>query len=381
MNRREVLKGSAVLALALRMKMARAAGARLLLFMGSRSSAPGEGLNSCFMNPSTGECTAISVAAEMAMPTALALSRDGRNLYAVSEVGDDGKSDGTLSAFRLDRGSGALTLLNQVSAGGGGPTTLAVDRTGRTLVVGSYGNGRTIALRLLPDGRLGEQTASMQDAGTGPTPRQSAPHVHCVVFSPDNRFVLAADFGADKLVVFQFDAAAGTLRAQEPAFWQAVAGSGPRQIAFHPNGKTVYLISELAATVTVFSWRAKDGALTVLQTISCFPEGYTGARSGAGVAVHPNGRFLYTTTRSDSSIQIFTIDPGKGTLLSKQRLDAGGKLPWSCTLDAKGMYLVVTNTMSNAAAVYRIDLARGGLTLVGSVTNVPSPVCALVVGV
>ena len=315
------------------------------------------------------------------MPTALALSHDGRFVYAVSEVGDDGKSDGTLSAFTLDRGSGTLTLLNRVPAGGGGPTTLAVDRTGRMLVVGSYGNGRTVALRLLPDGRLGEQTASMQDSGTGPTPRQTAPHVHCVVFSPDNRFVLAADFGADKLSVFRFDAAAGTLTAQEPAFWQAPAGSGPRQIAFHPNGKTVYLISELAATVTVFSWRAKDGALTMLQTTSCFPEGYMGDRSGAGVVVHPNGRFLYTTTRTDSSIETFTIDPSKGTLVSKQRLDAGGKLPWSCALDAEGMHLVVTNTMSNAAVVYRVDPASGGLTSVGTVSNVQSPVCALVVGV
>ena len=333
------------------------------------------------MDLKTGDCTPLSLSAELAMPTAFALSRDGRYLYAVSEVGDDGKSDGSLSAFMLDRGSGALKLLNQVPAGGGGPTTLALDRTGRTLVVGSYGNGRTVALRLLPDGRIGEQTASMQDAGTGPTPRQNAPHVHCVVFSTDNRFVLAADFGADKLSVFRFDAAAGTLTAQEPAFWQAAAGSGPRQIAFHPNGNTVYLISELVATVTVFSWRAKDGALTVLQTISCFPEGYTGDRSGAGIVVHPNGRFLYTTTRTDSSIETFTIDPGNGTLAGRQRLDAGGKLPWSCTMDAEGMHLVVTNTTSNAAVVYRIDLARGGLTSVGSVANVPSPVCALVMGV
>ena len=329
------------------------------------------------MDLTTGECTPVKVAAELASPTALALSHDRHTIYAVSEVGNDGKSDGTVSAFRLNAASGSLTLLNRVSVGGGGPTTLALDRTGRTLVVGSFGNGRTIALRVQPDGKLGDQTASMQDVGTGPTPRQSAPHVHSVVFSPDNRFVLSADFGADKLFVFRFDAAAGILTPNEPPFFQAPAGSGPRQIAFHPSGSFLYLLSELAATVTVFLWSAKGGALMVLQTISCFPAEYAGDRSGAGLAVHPGGRFLYTTTRTNSSIETFAIDPEKGTLTSGQRQDAGGKLPWSCALDAEGEHLVVTNTTSNAAAVYRLDAKTGSLAIQGSMPNVPSPVCSL----
>ena len=381
MDRRTFVSGSAVLALSASVKFAQAAQTRLLLLVGSRSSAPGQGIHSCFMDPNTGDCTRLSLAAELAMPTVLALSHDGRTLYAVSEVGDDGKSDGSVAAFRLDQASGSLTLLNQISSGGGGPTSLALDRNSRTLVLGSYGNGRTNAFRLLPDGSLGKQTATMQDTGMGPTPRQNAPHVHCVVFSPNNRFVLAADFGADKLLVFRVDVSTGTLTPHNPAFLSTPPGSGPRQVAFHPNGRTVYLLSELAATVTVFSFDPKHGILKMLQTLSCFPEGYTGERSGAGLAVHPSGAFLYTTTRTDNAIEVFHINAGDGTLSFGQRWDAAGKLPWGCALDAAGSYLAVTNTKSDAVSVFFVDPANGNLKLIGSVPDVVSPVWALVIQV
>ncbi len=186
-------------------------------------------------------------------------------------MGNDGKSDGSISAFAIDRNSGSLSLLNKVPSGGGGPTYLSLDRTGVALLVACYGAGRANAFRLLPDGKLGDQTASMADYGTGPSPRQSAPHVHCTVFSPASRFVLAADLGADRIFIFQFDAAKGSLTAHNPPFYQAPAGTGPRQIVFHPNGKFAYLMSELVGTLTAFAWDEKNGTLTKLQTISCFP--------------------------------------------------------------------------------------------------------------
>lgn len=352
---------------------------RSLVFLGTRTNAPGKGIYSCFFDAETGACTSVSVAAEIVAPTAFALSANKRYLYSVSEVGNDGKSDGSISAFAIDHRSGVLTLQNKVSSGGGGPTYLALDHTGRTILVGCFGSGRTNAFRVLPDGKLGEQTASMTDSGTGPTPRQSAPHVHCTVFSPDNRFVLAADFGADRIYIFRFDPAAGTLTPHDPPFVQSPAGSGPRQIVFHPNGKFAYLMSELVGQVTVFAWVAKEGSLTEVQKISCLPAESSGDRSGAGLAMRNDGRFLYTTTRSDNSIEVFSVDAKKGTLVSGQRVISDGKLPWSCAFDPEGRHLITTNMSSNSASIYDIDSVTGNLKPVGSIPDVPSPVCALFV--
>jgi len=375
------LTGVSALAATSRVSGAWTQSSRSLIFLGTRTNAPEKGISSCFFDARTGACTPVALAAELASPTAFAVSANRRILYSVSELGNDGKTDGSISAFTIDSHAGTLTLLNKVPSGGGGPTYLALDSTGKTILAGCYGSGRTTAFRVMPDGRLGEQTATMQDTGTGPTPRQSSPHVHCAVFSPGNRFVLSADLGADRIFVFRFDSAAGTLTPHDPPFVQSPAGSGPRQIVFHPNGRFAYLMSELVGRVTVFAWNAKLGMLTEVQTISCLPSEAAGDRSGAGLAIRHDGRFLYTTTRSDNSIEVFAIDPVKGTLVIAQRVVADGKLPWSCAVDPTGSHLITTNFGSNSASIYRIDSASGDLSQIASVPNVPSPACALFVPV
>ena len=130
----------------------------------------------------------------------------------------------------------------------------------------------------------------------------------------------------------------------------------------------------------MFAWAAKEGTLTEVQTISCFSaEEGSGDRSGAGLAIRRDGRFLYTTTRSDNFIEVFTIDPAKGTLVIGQRVVSDGKLPWSCALDAEGRHLITTNLSSNSASLFAIDSATGNLKPAGSISNVPLPACALFV--
>jgi 6-phosphogluconolactonase len=148
---------------------------------------------------------------------------------------------------------------------------------------------------------------------------------------------------------------------------------------FHPNGKFAYVMSELVGRVTVFAWGAKDGTLTEVQTISCFPSEGSGDRSGAGLAIRYDGLFLYTTTRTDNSIEVFTVDPAKGTLVIGQRVVSDGKLPWSCAIDPEGRHLITTNLSSNSASLHAIDSTSGNLKPVGSIPDVPSPVCALFV--
>jgi 6-phosphogluconolactonase len=375
-KRRSFLTGISAAIATGRFPAAFASRSRFLVYLGTRDEVRARGIYRCSFDPATGNCGAVSLAADLTLPTALAISADARYLYSVSEVGNDGKTNGALAAYAIDRPSGDLKLLNQVSSGGGGPTDIALDRTGRTAVVANFGTGRTTAFRLLPDGRLGDQTASMAHFGSGPHRRQAAPHAHSVTFSPDNHFVFVPDLGADRVFIFCLDAATGALSSNDPPFISLPAGSGPRHMVIHPSGRFVYLMCELTARIVVFTLGRSTGTLSEIQTISALANGAPGEPSGAGIAMHPGGRFLYTTTRNDSAVEMFSIDRAKGTLLARQNLPSRGKGPWSCIVDPHGWYLFAMNQASDSAAIFRLDRGTGILRPTGDLPSVPAPVCA-----
>ena len=379
MHRRSFLTGGCAAIAASGLGAAPASPSRLLVFLGTRSRGNGQGIYSCFFDSEKGTCSSVSLASDLELPTAFAVSADARYLYSVSELGNDGKSDGSLAAFAIDSRSGSLNLLNLVPSGGGGPTYITLDGTGKTALVATFGSGRTNAFRLLPDGRLGEPTASMAHSGSGPHRRQLVPHAHAVALSPDNRFALAPDLGADRVFVFRFEAATGALSPNDPPFVQLPAGSGPRQIAFHPSGRFVYLMNELVARIAVFAWDARKGFLSEIQTVSSLAADDPSEPSGAGVAMHRSGRFLYTTTRNDNTVVLFAIDRTEGTLVARQRASSRGKAPWSCTIDPIGRHLLVTNQASDSVAVFRIKLGTGDLRPIGPLLSVPMPVAAVFV--
>jgi len=377
MNRRSFLIGASALASTSRAPRAWASSSssRYLLYLGSRTQQKGQGIIFCFFDAKTGQSSPVSLAAEMEFPTAFAVSSNKRVLYSTSEVGNDGKSSGTLYAFSIDHNSGKLTPMNHVSAGGGGPTSIRLDATGKNLLVADFGAGCTNVFRVQPDGQLGDQTASVVHSGSGPHPRQKTPHAHDVVMSPDNRFLVSPDMGADRVYISEFDAVSGRLIEHNPPYYQMPAGSGPRQVVFHPDGKCMYLMNELKAKVSVFTWNALHGTLTEIQTVAAGAED----ASGGALAISANGRYLYSNTRVDNSIEVFTIDRKNGMLSQPQRIASGGKSPWGITLDPEGHHLLVMNLDSSSVSTFRVDPRSGGLTLAGPDFSVPTPVSAIFV--
>jgi 6-phosphogluconolactonase len=158
-------------------------------------------------------------------------------------------------------------------------------------------------------------------------------------------------------------------------FAKVKPGSGPRHLAFHPNGKFAYVLSEMASAVTVFSYQAKNGSFSTLQTISALPTDYSGPKEAAEIAVHPSGKFLYTSNRGHDSIAVFAIDQKKGTLRSLGPVLTGGKTPRHFAIDPTGAYLLAENQESNNVVVFHIDPSTGSLTPTGQTIDVPSPVC------
>ena len=320
----------------------------------------------------TGNLSSLGVAAESADPSFVAVHPTGKFLYAVNEAG----KSSMVSAFALEPKTGKLTPLNQLPALGEDPCYISFDKTGKYALVANYSSGNIAVFPILPDGKLGEHTALVQHGRTtGPNKeRQEGPHAHWIEASPDNRFALAVDLGLDEVLVYKFDAVKGTLSPNEPPFAKLKAGSGPRHMTFRPDGKFVYVISEMSSTVTAFHYDAKAGVLHELQTVPMLPKDFSARNDAAEIAVHPNGKFVYASNRGHDSIAIFAIHPKKGTLTFVERVPTGGKEPRHFAIDPTGNYLLAENQLSNNVVVFKIDIATGGLTPTGQVIEVPSPV-------
>ena len=350
-----------------------AAKTQYLAYVGTYTTkTSSKGIYAYRYDAATGNFSSLGVAAESADPSFVAANSNGRFLYAVNEAG----KNSMVSAFSLEPKTGKLTLLNQLPALGEDPCYISFDKTGKYVLVANYSSGNIPVFPILPDGRLGEHTALVQHGGAlGPNKeRQDGPHAHWIETSRDNRFALAADLGLDEVLVYKFNAAKGTLSPNAPPFTKLHPGSGPRHIAFRPDGKFLYVISELSSTVTAFRYDAKAGNLRELQTVTTLPKEFSGRNDTAEIAVHSNGRFLYASNRGHDSIAVFAIDHAKGTLTFVSRVPTGGKEPRHFAIDPSGNYLLVENQLSNNLVVFKIDLATGGLNPTGQVIDVPSPV-------
>jgi len=319
----------------------------------------------------------LGVAAETPSPSFLAISPDHKFLYAANELTKyEGQSSGIVSAFSIDTKTGRLTLLNQVASKGADPCHISVDHTGKFVMVANYTGGSISVFPVRENGYLGTSSDFIQHEGSGPNhERQEKAHAHWIDVSADNRFVLNADLGLDKVFVYRFDANKGKLTPNDPPFAKVAPGAGPRHLAFHPNGKFAYVIDEMASTITAFSYQAKGGKLKELQAVSTLPKDFSGENTTAEIVVHPSGKFLYGSNRGHDSLAVFAIDSTKGTLTFVENVSVKGKEPRNFEIDPTGKRLLVANQNSDNIVEFDIDPTTGKLTPNGTEIKVPVPVC------
>ena len=340
-----------------------------LLYIGTQDPVR-MGITVAEFDSNTGTLSAPKVVIETRDPAHFTLSADRKRLYMCNTG-----TPGGVSAFAVeDRKTGALRLMNYKESKGRGPSYVSVDGSGRYVLAANYGGGFVEVYSLAADGSLDRQTAFVQHEGSSVHPeRQTKPYAHWFRTDPTNRFGLVADLGTDRVVVYRFDEKTGKLTPNEPPFYKVTGGSGPRHLAFHPNGKWLYGAQELSNEVLAFTWDSKKGELVQFQAVKTLPDDFKTANTAAEIAVREDGKFLYVTNRGHDSIVVYAIDAKTGELTLKQRVPSRGKVPRYFTFDPTNHWLIVSNQEGGNLSGFSVDQKTGELAPKGEPVAIVKP--------
>lgn len=399
MNRRAFLATAAMsplLASALESVRAQGAQGERLLYVGTytNSAAGSKGVYAWRFNPSTGKVSSLGLAAETDSPSWVVVHPNKRFLYAANELPppDAGGPMGAVTAFSIDATSGKLTQIGRVKTQGLAPAHMLVDPAGKWAIVGNYGNGpgsegTSIAVfGIGADGRLADTPKTLVphvpkprriDPAAEPPKNGNPPqsHPHCVLLSPDGRFLFVAEKGFNEIVMYRFDAATGALTPNTPPAVEATKlGAAPRHLAFGPSGKFLYCCYEAGRAVSTFAHDTAKGTLTALDTLSTLPPDAPQTGSCAEIEVHPDGKYLYVSNRGHNSLALFAIDQAKGTLTFKDTYPVGGT-PRNFKIDPTGNYVFGEGQNNGVTVVFTIDRPTGTLTKTDVTLDSPAPVC------
>jgi 6-phosphogluconolactonase len=342
-----------------------------------------EGIYIYNLDPGSGELTYATTVtgAGTVNPSFLTLAPDKSCLYAVNEITGGKGPYGTVSAFAIDPLTRHLSYLNQQSTHGLAPCYVSIEPEGRYCLVANYETGSVCVLPIRENGLLGEATDTAQFSGSGPhLERQSSPHAHMILPSPDRGIILAVDLGTDRLMAFRLDMDQGRLIPATPSWTQMPPGTGPRHLAFHPHGPFAYMINELQSTVTVFHSTDGWGAYRAVQTLSTLPDEFKGSNLGAEIKIAPSGRFVYASNRGHDSLVIYAVDQETGKLSLVRHQSSQGIGPRDFTIDPSGALLLVANQETDTVVTFWINQDSGMLTATGHVAIVPTPVCLQLYG-
>jgi 6-phosphogluconolactonase len=308
-------------------------------------------------------------AANVVMP--MAVSPDKRFLYAAAR-----SKPYSVFVYSIDRNTGSLKLLSKSPLAESFPY-ISLDKTGHYLFGASYSANLISVNAVKPDGSVASEPLQVIPVGR---------NAHSIRIDASNKFVFVPTLGSDEVFQFIFDAKTGRLVSNTPAVFLTKPAIGPRHLVTSNDNRFVYLLSELAGTVTTFSLNSKTGLLTEVSSISGLPpdsklvpgepRGPVGAPGGppprntdndvwaSDLHLTPNGKYLYVTERTGSTLATFSVDGATGKLAYLASAITE-KQPRGFAIDPKGRFLVVSGEKSDTISAYRIDDATGGLTLIG----------------
>ncbi|GAA2581056.1 lactonase family protein [Actinomadura fulvescens] len=336
------------------------------VYLGTYTEAGGLGIVRAHADRS-GTLTVDEAFGDVPRPSFLTMAPGGRRMYAVSEV-----ADGQVVALEIGA-DGSPRELGRQPTHGHSPAHLSVHPSGRYLLSANFFGSNIAVHPIEAGGSLRPASDVVEHTGSGPHPDQAAPHPHQIVTDPWGRFVLVVDLGTDTVVVYRLELGSGRLRRHSAA--RLRAGAGPRHLAFHPSGRTAYVISELDSTITVCAYDPHAGRLRPGQVVSTVPAGTPGANYPGEILVSPDGRHVYGTNRGHDSVAVLATSAGGRAVSLVDTVPCGGTWPRHMEFADEGRLLYVANQRSGTVAAFRV--AGALLTPTGAPLATPAPVCVL----
>jgi 6-phosphogluconolactonase len=354
-TRRSFLTSTAAALAASQLPAQEASGANV--YIGSTAKKPADGIHTACWNTQSGTLSNVRLVFECLAPSFLARSPLGNILFAGHEPGP---KQGALSSFRIQP-SGDLSLINTIPAPGADFVHLAVDHLGQVIIAPNYGAGTVLSSKIASDGTLSNFVSQIQLTGHGPNAsRQKAPHAHGVAISPNNRFIYISDLGTDRIFIYNLNTATAELTPADPPAFVMPPGSGPRHLAFHPNGKWVYSVNELDSTLTFLTWNPATGALTSVALVpTMLPDGDVAGNRAGEIAFDAAGHFLYSCNRGAAEELLTYAIASDGRLKLIGRIPTGGKEARHFIVTPDDAHLLVARQFGNDVAVFTRNRQTG----------------------
>lgn len=258
---------------------------------------------------------------------------------------------------------------------------LSMDKQGHFLLSASYGGDLFSINRINSNGEVDPQPVQVVHTGK---------RAHAIQVSPDNQFLYVTLLGADQLLQYHFNPATGHVTPNDPPFIniQSEAATGPRHFVIAPKldkqGKrSMYILTEMAGNITRLTL-SKAGTATAVESVNSvspkedmqrgearpltgdddLPPSHKPRIWQADLHLTPDGRFLYSTERTSSTLSSFSVDPSDGHLTYLTSIKTEQQ-PRGFAIDNSGRFLIESGQKSTQLSLYTIDGSTGALTLVG----------------
>ncbi|NMD68956.1 lactonase family protein [Bacillus sp. DNRA2] len=337
-------------------------------YIGTYTKGESEGIYSFKLDSKSGKIGAIKPVAKLENPTYVNLSDDERFLFSVAKEGEQGG----VASFSVNHETGELTKINQQLSEGAVPCHVSVDRKNQTVLTANYHKGTVEAYTVNAEtGVINQDCAVARHEGSGPDPRQEKAHTHFAGFTPDENYLVVVELGIDQILTYKLSGGE-LIKVSSLA---VKPGSGPRHLAFHPNQRMAYVMTEFSSEVLVLEYDANSGQFTQRQAISTLPADFTENNQGSAIHVTSDGKFLYAGNRGHNSIAVFAIDEESNLLSLIEFVGTEGDWPRDFALDPSEQFIVAANQESNNLTVFSRDSISGKLSLLEANIKVPSPVC------
>ncbi|MDE5416868.1 lactonase family protein [Labilibaculum sp. DW002] len=338
-------------------------------FLGTYTDGESKGIYKVEMD-SIGKMKMIGLAAETKNPSFLAFANNQQTLLAVNEISLDNKM-GTVETYQVQD---SLKLISRKASGGAHPCFVAANCEGVVLTA-NYTGGNIGYLKVDDEGQLSDLLDVQQHDGKGTHPkRQNEPHAHSVWFQPNSNQIVAADLGTNELWVSSINVETDKFVPANKNKLSLPANSGPRHLAFHPNGKFFFVINELNNTISTFE--VMEGKELLLKSsVSTLPADFSEASFTADIHISADGKFLYGSNRGHNSIAIFEVQKD-GVLNLLGHESTRGDHPRNFSLSPDDKFLLVANKNANNIVCFKRDQKTGLLSFVDEI-KAPSPVCIL----